>query len=155
MDGRSVVHVRPVPPFVAGIAKPLIVISALLLTLPLILRRRRLAATDPLLALAFALLLRCVLDPFDNPYYHLPFLFAFLAWEALTVRGVPCRSVRFVRVPAPNAAGGRFHSIPDYTVHCAYTRVVASAAGLHGRAPLQPGPRIESPRSAQPAPCRI
>src|SRR6185503_8851056 len=89
VDGRSVITVRPVPPFVAAVAKKLIVIAALLLTVPLILRRRRLSSTDPLLVLAFALLLRCVLDPFDNPYYHLPFLFAFLAWEALTVRGVP------------------------------------------------------------------
>ena len=120
VDGRSVISIRPVPPFVAGIAKKLIVISALLLTLPLLLRRRRLAATDPLLALAFALLLRCVLDPFDNPYYHLPFLFAFLAWEALTVRGVPLLAgfVSFAFLLQTHLADVST-AIPDYTIHCA------------------------------------
>jgi hypothetical protein len=118
VDGRSVVRVRPVPPFVAGIAKQLIVIAALVLTVPLLLRRRRLAATDPLLFLAFVLLLRCVLDPFDNPYYHLPFLFAFLAWESLTVRGVPwvatCVSFAFL---FQTALAEALPSIPNYTTH--------------------------------------
>ena len=61
------------------------------------------------------LLLRCVLDPFDNPYYHLPFLFAFLAWEgSLTVRGVASSS----RCSSPVAfllqtrLAGRVHSDP-------------------------------------------
>ena len=120
VDGRSVVSVRPVPPFVAGIAKKLIVISAFLLTIPLLMRRRRLAPTDPLLILAFALLLRCVLDPFDNPYYHLPFLTAFLAWEALTVRGVPVVAafVSFAFVLQTNLAEA-FTAVPAYTVHSA------------------------------------
>jgi hypothetical protein len=34
-----------------------------------------------LLALALALLLRCVLDTWDAVYYPLPFLLALLAWE--------------------------------------------------------------------------
>jgi hypothetical protein len=119
VDGRSVISVRPVPPFVAGIAKKLIVISALLLTIPLIVRRRRLSATDPLLCLAFVLLLRCMLDPFDNAYYHLPFLYAFLAWESLTVRGVPVVSlfVSFAFVLQARLAD-MLVSVPDYTTHC-------------------------------------
>jgi hypothetical protein len=32
------------------------------------------------------MLLRCVLDPWNNDYYHAPFLLALLAWEA-TARG--------------------------------------------------------------------
>ncbi len=120
VDGRSVVSVRPVPPFVAGVAKKLIVISALLLTVPLILRRRRLSATDPLLVLAFALLLRCVLDPFDNPYYHLPFLSAFLAWEALTVRGVPVvAALVSIAFLVQTSLAETFSAIPAYTVHSA------------------------------------
>jgi hypothetical protein len=119
VDGRSVVRVRPVPPFVGGFAKQLIVVSALLLTVPLILRRRLLSATDPLLFLAFALLLRCTLDPFDNPYYHLPFLFAFLAWESLTVRGVPVFAlfVSFAFLLATSLAE-TLTSLPNYTTHC-------------------------------------
>jgi hypothetical protein len=120
VDGRSVIQVRPVPPFVAGIAKKLIVIAGFLLTVPLMLRRRRLSATDPLLCLAFVLLLRCVLDPFDNPYYHLPFLFAFLAWESLTVRGAPVVAlfVSFAFLLQTRLAD-TLTSIPSYTVHSA------------------------------------
>jgi hypothetical protein len=43
---------------------------------------------EALLALALLLLLRCVLDTWDNVYYPLPFLFALLAWE---VRGPGAR----------------------------------------------------------------
>ena len=47
-------------------------------------RRRGLAdrSGDVLALLAALLLARCVLDPADNVYYHLPFLLALLAWEA-------------------------------------------------------------------------
>ncbi len=41
-----------------------------------------------LLLLALLFLLRCVLDPWNNVYYELPFLLALLAWEAL------CRAER-------------------------------------------------------------
>src|SRR5262245_25011428 len=119
VDGRSVVRVRPVPRVVAGIAKKLIVICSLLLTVPLLLRRNRLSATDPLLYLALVLLLRCALDPFDNPYYHLPFLFAFLAWEGLTVRGVPVVAllVSFAFLLQTKLADV-LTAIPNYTTHC-------------------------------------
>ncbi len=45
------------------------------------LRTTRLSAQQALLALALALLLRCVLDTWDTAYYALPFLLALLAWE--------------------------------------------------------------------------
>jgi hypothetical protein len=41
----------------------------------------RLPVRDALLALALALLLRCVLDTWDNVYYPLPAVLALLAWE--------------------------------------------------------------------------
>jgi Glycosyltransferase family 87 len=120
VDGKSFVRVRPVLPFAAAVAKKLIVILPLLLAIPLILRRRRLSATDPLLFAAFALLLRCVLDPFDNPYYHLPFLCAFLAWEGLTLRGVPvlALSASFAFVLATSLAD-LFSAVAPYTTHAA------------------------------------
>jgi hypothetical protein len=119
VDGDTIVRVRPVPPFVAGVAKQLIVISAFLLAVPLLLRRRRLSPADPLLFLAFVLLLRCVLDPFDNPYYHLPFLIAFLAWESLTLRGAPVLSAAasFAFLLHTGAAE-TLTAIPAYTTHC-------------------------------------
>jgi hypothetical protein len=119
VDGDTIVRVRPVPPFVAGVAKQLIVISAFLLAVPLLLRHRRLSPADPLLFLAFVLLLRCVLDPFDNPYYHLPFLIAFLAWESLTLRGAPVLSAAasFAFLLHTGAAE-TLTAIPAYTTHC-------------------------------------
>jgi hypothetical protein len=49
--------------------------------------RRR--STDVLLLFALLCALRCLLDPWDNSYYPLPFLLALLTWEA----------VRFTRPP--------------------------------------------------------
>ena len=76
-------------------------------------------AAITLLFLAFVLLLRCVLDPFDNPYYHLPFLMAFLAWEGLTVRGAPVVSllVSFAFLLQTKLADA-LTAIPNYTTHC-------------------------------------
>jgi Glycosyltransferase family 87 len=42
-----------------------------------------------LLLLALLLLLRCMLDTWDNIYYPIPFVLALLAWEALTLRRAP------------------------------------------------------------------
>jgi hypothetical protein len=43
--------------------------------------------------LALVLLLRCVLDPVDNEYYHAPFLLALLAYETVTRRRIPVATV--------------------------------------------------------------
>jgi hypothetical protein len=48
---------------------------------------------DPLALLALVFLLRCMLDPLSNVYYHAPFLFALLAWEAERRRGIPLLTV--------------------------------------------------------------
>jgi hypothetical protein len=120
VDGRSIVRVRPVLPFAAAVAKRAIVLLPLLLAVPLVLRRRLLSPTDPLLFAAFVLLLRCVLDPFDNPYYHLPFLYTFLAWEALSVRGVPVVALfaSFAFLLATSLADV-FGGVAPYTTHAA------------------------------------
>jgi hypothetical protein len=44
---------------------------------------------DGLLLLALALLLRCLLDPWNTSYYEIPFLLAFTAWEVHARRGPP------------------------------------------------------------------
>jgi Glycosyltransferase family 87 len=92
---------RLAPGWLAGVPHPLILVSGLALTVALWLRQRRrrsatgprlssgsgarvLSVRDALLALALALLLRCMLDTWDTVYYLLPFVFALLAWE---VRG--------------------------------------------------------------------
>lgn len=43
--------------------------------------------------LVVACLLRCLLDPADNPYYHLPAVFALGTWELQRRRGVPWLAV--------------------------------------------------------------
>ena len=51
--------------------------------------RRRTRPADTLLLLAMLMLLRCWLDPWDNVYYPLPFVFALLAWETTVARRAP------------------------------------------------------------------
>lgn len=79
-----------VPLWLGHITHPLIVVSAIPLTALVYWRNRSRGAALPLLSLLF--LLRCVLDPLDNAYYHLPLFLSLLAWETLT----PRRSIPFV-----------------------------------------------------------
>jgi hypothetical protein len=44
------------------------------------------AVPEALLLLAFVLFLRAAFDPWNNLYYHEPFLFALIAWEATSGR---------------------------------------------------------------------
>jgi hypothetical protein len=62
---------------------PLVLASALALAAALWKRSRQAALGEQraLLALVLVLLLRCLLDTWDESYYLLPFLFALLAWE--------------------------------------------------------------------------
>jgi hypothetical protein len=75
---------RSPPGWIESISHPLIVALMLPLTIACFWRRRHGRGATPhdaMLLLALLLLLRCVLDPWDNSYYPLPFLFALLAWE--------------------------------------------------------------------------
>ena len=54
--------------------------------------RRRSGGATPLALLALLFLVRCVFDPVDLDYFHLPFVLALLAWEVKAgrvVRGLP------------------------------------------------------------------
>lgn len=85
-------NTRVDPKWLAEFAHPLIVAIAVPLTgLCAWLRRRgrRRPAHEALLLLVLVLLVRCVLDPWDNTYYPLPFLLALLAWEALAFERPP------------------------------------------------------------------
>jgi hypothetical protein len=71
---------------------------AAIVLLPIVLafalwRRRGFVREDAILLLAFCLLLRCLLDPIDAPYYHAPFIFALAVWEGLRRRGLPVASI--------------------------------------------------------------
>jgi hypothetical protein len=98
LGGGGVVHAnyRAAPGWLSGVAHPLIIVLGAPLTLLAVraARRRRPAGVAParadaLLLLALLLLVRCVLDPWDNVYYLLPFIITLLTWEALSFRRPP------------------------------------------------------------------
>lgn len=97
IDGEKLVaHVHEAPPLVGSLSHPLIVLLAAAVPLGLALRRRSfgLAAGDAMALLALLALLRSVLDPVDNLYYHVPLLLALLGWDALSApRSVPLRGL--------------------------------------------------------------
>jgi hypothetical protein len=74
---------RIAPGWTETISHPLVVIAGLAVSFGLWLRQRgaRAGVRTALLALALAMLLRCLLDTWDTEYYLLPFVFALLAWE--------------------------------------------------------------------------
>jgi hypothetical protein len=89
---QRVVTVRVLPRWIAHLTHPLIVALALPLSAAWWWSRRR-TPDDVLALLALLFLLRCMLDPVDNAYYHLPFLLSLTAWEALVRRGLPLVSI--------------------------------------------------------------
>lgn len=72
---------RTPPGWLPGAMHPLLVAVVASLSLLALPRLRDRAWHEGLLLLAFALLLRCMLDPWNVSYYCLPFLLALVAWE--------------------------------------------------------------------------
>jgi glycosyl transferase family 87 len=72
---------RAGPAWLTGMAHQVVVLVPVVLSLALLPRLRSRPWHDGLLLLAFALLLRCLLDPWNISYYSLPFLLALVAWE--------------------------------------------------------------------------
>jgi hypothetical protein len=93
IDGNVKEGFRAAPAWLSPIPHPLIaglVVPASLLYL----RRRAGRAPEDVLALLAALMLaRCLLDPWNIGYYHLPFLLALLSWEALRFGRAPVWSL--------------------------------------------------------------
>jgi len=88
-DGQILVGFRTAPGWIQQLSHPLIIALAAPLTLLAARRGRKRGGTDALLLLVTLLLLRCMLDPWDNVYYPLPFLIALLTWESLRFRQPP------------------------------------------------------------------
>ena len=80
---------RVLPATLGAISHPLILAVGFGLAMLWWLRRRDAAPEDALLLFALIALLRCLLDPMTNSYYHLPFLMSLAAWEGLRRRGAP------------------------------------------------------------------
>jgi hypothetical protein len=73
---------------IARLSHPLIVLLAAPLSYALWRRRER-RPEDGLLLLALLFLLRCLLDQWNNDYYHVPLVLSVLAWETLRREGFP------------------------------------------------------------------
>jgi hypothetical protein len=78
-----------IPSWMGTLSHPLIVLLGIPLGWLFWRRRERLGPYDALGLFALLMLLRCVLDPWNNDYYHAPFLLSLLAWEALGRDGWP------------------------------------------------------------------
>jgi hypothetical protein len=88
------------PAWLAPISHPVVILSALPLSALWWWRRDRgrgadgarramAGSRDALLLLTIVMLARCLLDPWNNVYYSLPFLLALTAWEATERRRIP------------------------------------------------------------------
>jgi hypothetical protein len=78
----------------AGLLHPLIIALAIAIAVWLAIRADGRHATNHLFAaVAVIFLLRCTLDPGNEPYYQLPLLATFLAWDALANNGLPVRAL--------------------------------------------------------------
>jgi hypothetical protein len=128
----------------AKVTHPLIVLLALPLTALWWRRRTALPPESVLALLALLFLLRCLLDPVNNEYYHVPFLVALASWEAFARRGLPVLSALavaalwlvFHRVATPdgdllNWAAYMAATLPLAAVlaGCAYAPATVSALG--------------------------
>ena len=87
--GALKVGYRTPPGWLLNIPHPLIIV----LSLPATLLAARRGRNHAMLLLAFLLAIRFALDSWDTVYYPLPFIFALLAWEALSRHRPPVLSL--------------------------------------------------------------
>lgn len=127
---RMTRQVHEAPPLVGRFSHPLIVLLAFGAPLALALRRGRfrLSGPDAMGLLALLALLRCVLDPVDNLYYHAPLLLALLGWDALAPRGLPVRGLAGAAIAL--LFWHWVHNISDVAAFNAAYLAVVSVAGL-------------------------
>ncbi|HEX4519818.1 MAG TPA: hypothetical protein VH063_09590 [Gaiellaceae bacterium] len=84
VDGFPTLTYHAVAHWVPPVSHALIVLAAI--PIGLLLWRRGASGADALALLALLFLLRCVLDPVDQDYFHLPFVLALLAFETWSRR---------------------------------------------------------------------
>jgi hypothetical protein len=84
---------RTAPGWIGEVARPVVLLVPVALSLALARRLRARPWHDGLLLLALVLLLRCLLDPWNVVYYELPFLLALIAWEVHARQGLPVVSL--------------------------------------------------------------
>jgi hypothetical protein len=158
-DEARPVTVHRLPADVTALGRPAAVALSLLLALAAWRRGRR-TGDDALALMALALLLRCILDPRDHDYYHVPVLVCLLAWESRRRSGLP--------LLAPLAAAALWatfeqpllaHAAVDNAFYLGWTLVIAGvlAAWLYaGARPIRLGRRLgRTGREVASAPRRV
>ncbi len=88
VDGQVKPDYRAAPAWLSRVTRPIVVLTAVALSF-LWWRRCRDRRLDALLLLALVFLVRCLLDPWNNVYYAVPFLLFLAAWEGLARREPP------------------------------------------------------------------
>ncbi|MBJ7329037.1 MAG: DUF2029 domain-containing protein [Solirubrobacteraceae bacterium] len=106
---------RDAPAWIVSLTHPLIVLLGFALSA--VWARRGRDRTDAVGLLAFLLLMRCVLDPWNNPYYELPFLLALLAWECARGARFPFATVTLTLLAWLTFVTAPKYVLPD--VYCA------------------------------------
>lgn len=125
---RLEAEVKDAPPLAGSLSHPLIVLLALALPLAVAWRRGLpLSAADGFALLALLAMLRCVLDPLDNLYYHAPLLLALVGWDAFASRGLPLRAL--LGTAAALALWEQSHNLTDPAAFNALYLVVAAGLG--------------------------
>jgi len=130
---------RALPAGLAELTHPLIVAAGLALAAAWWRYRREAEPEDALLLLALIMLVRCLLDPITNGYYHLPFLMALAAWEGLRRRGAPLLTVAsalLLGLTISLANGG----VDPVTLNRFYLAWALPLAGLLGMLAFRPQP---------------
>ena len=136
------------PAWVARLSHPLIVLAALPLTALFALGRRRGApAHDALALLALVLLVRCVLDPWNQPYYAIPCVLAVAAWEVTALRRAPVLAPAAAALTWLSFAGDRV-AFADARFALAAGWMLALGAVLGARLLGQPASSATAARSA-------
>ncbi len=80
---------RTPPSWIGEVSRPALAVGTIGLgALCWVIRRGR-SREDAILVLATIMLARCVLDPWNIAYYHLPFLLALTTWEVVAHRRLP------------------------------------------------------------------
>lgn len=152
-DGvETLVVTRKLDDPLARVPRPLIVLVAIGLAL-LAWRRRqgRLDVADALALLALVFLARCVLEPANVGYYHVPLLLSLAGWEAHRRRGLPV-----VTLLAALATWLTYRQFPSRTpdlvnvLYLAWTAPLAAGLALEVYAPAA-WRRLASRRTAAPS----
>lgn len=142
------------PEWLAPLTRPMVVGTAFVLSAAWWLRSGNGRNRDDVLGLlALVLLLRCMLDPWNLVYYHLPLVVALAAWEARRGRDLPVLSL------ATTAACWLTFVIYDertgngpFFAYLAWTIPLAAGLAIALFRPAAQGRRSLAPRASAPVP---